>query len=276
MINEGIYKNLDIEEYHGDKNSISRSAIMDFKKSPFHYYAKHIYEGRPEKEKKASWEFGTAFHALILEPEIFYNKYACELEKMPLLKDVGRECYEQAKEKRESWKKENENKTILSIDEWDRLDAMRVSLFENKQAKRLLENGLFESSYFWKDEESGLLVKSRPDVLNYNIYIDLKTTSDASPSNYQKEMAKHGYYIQAAMIKDALKVLKGEKLEASINICVEKSYPYSVAIYFIDEAAIETGRIEYKSILQDMKACIISNKYTDYPILTIGLPAWHA
>ena len=87
MINPGIYTNLSSEEYHGDKASISRSALMDFKRSPYKYWAKHLNPGRPKDESKPSWTIGTAFHTMILEPQLFNNNYFILPEKV-LLKEV--------------------------------------------------------------------------------------------------------------------------------------------------------------------------------------------
>jgi exodeoxyribonuclease VIII len=274
MIVTGIYTNLSSEEYHGDKNSISRSALMDFKRNPRKYWAKHLNPDRPPNETKPSWEFGTAFHTLILEYHFFLRDYTFEFKKLPLLKDVGREEYELAKERKEIWENHNKNKIILSLKDWNTLHEMRNSLEANPKACGLIQDGIYESSYFWEDEHSGLMLKSRPDILHSNIYVDLKTIDDASPQNYQREMAKYGYHIQAAMVKDAVFTLTGEKLSACINICVEKSYPYSIGIYIIDEAAIEQGQYEYKNLCLELKNAIMLNEFRDYEVQTIGLPKW--
>lgn len=271
MIKEGIYSDLSNDDYHNDKESISRSSIMDFKKSPKNYWALHLNPDRPVREVKASWEFGTAFHTLILEPDLFTKDYFILPEKV-YLKDVGREAYEEYK-KAEKEASET-SKKVLSHADCQRLCSMQSALFSNERAKQLIYQGVYECSYFWKDQASDLMIKSRPDILNHNCYIDLKTCEDASPESYQRDMVKGGYHIQAAMVKDAVKILQGETLSACINICVEKKYPYSIGIYIIDDAAIEYGQAQYKSILLDMKSCIINNNFPDYATQTIGLPRW--
>lgn len=271
MIKEGIYYDLSSEEYHGDKNSISRSALMDFKRSPRKYWANHLNSERPEREVKPSWEFGTAFHTMILEPHLFDENYIMNPAPM-LLKNVGREAYD-------LYKKTVDyigscGKQVLSHSDFEKLCEMRNSLLGCERAKKLIEGAVFESSYFWHDEHSGLMIKSRPDILHQNIYVDLKTIDDASPHNFQKEMAIYGYNLQAAMLKDGIEKLTGNKLSACINICVEKKYPYSIGIYIIDEAAIEQGQYEYKNLLLQMKNCQQENNFPDYQVQTIGLPKW--
>lgn len=271
MIEPGIYTNLSSEAYHNDKQSISRSALMDFKRSPYKYWATHLNPDRPEKEMKPSWGFGTAFHTLILEPHLFEEHYFIMPEKV-LLKNVGKELYDEFK----AIEKESENtkKQVLSQADYQKLCAMRDALNRNKRAIELIEGAVYESSYFWQDEHTGLMIKSRPDILCGNIYIDLKTIDDASPLNYQRDMAKFGYHIQAAMLKDGAKLLEDRDITASINLCVEKSYPHSIGIYIIDELAIEHGHCEYKQKLLDMRDCLATSTWNDIEVQTIGLPKW--
>lgn len=272
MIKSGIYLDLSSKDYHNDKESISRSSLLDFKRNPRKYWANHINPDRPTKEATAAMNFGSAFHTLILEPHLFENQYYVLPEKV-LLKNVGREAYD-AYKKAEKEAESCEGKVVLSWNDYERLCAMHTSLNGNSRAKALLEGAVYESSYFWEDIHSGLMIKSRPDILNGNIYVDLKSIEDASPSNYQREMAKYGYHIQAAMMSDGFEQLTGEKIRACINICVEKTYPYSVAIYIIDPTAIEHGQYEYKNILLQLKHAIVHNEFADYPTMTIGLPKW--
>lgn len=271
IIKEGFYTGLSNEDYHANKESISRSSIMDFKKSPRNYWAKHLNPNRPAKEIKASWEFGTAFHTLILEPEIFEKTYYVLPEKV-LLKEVGKKAFKEYKKAEKEV--HDTNKKLLSCSDGKRLSAMQYALYKNERALQLITDGIYESSFFWKDDPTDLMIKARPDILNHNAYIDLKTIDDAAADNFQKEMVKYGYHIQAAMVKDGVKQVTGEVIKACINICVEKTYPYSVAIYIIDEEAIDIGKMIYKSLLLDLQACIITNDFMDYPIQTIGLPRW--
>jgi hypothetical protein len=271
MIESGIYYDLSSEAYHNEKTSISRTSLMEFKRNKRKYWAKHLDPNRPPAETKPSWTFGTAFHTLILEPHLFETNYFV-LPRKVLLKDVGRELYDEYKAK----EKEGEitDKIVLSLEDYERLCAMRDSLYGNERAKSLVEGAIYESSYFWQDEHSGLMIKSRPDILHPNIYVDLKTIDDASPQNYQREMAKYGYHTQAAMVRDGVYTLTGEKLSACLNICVETKYPHCIGIYIIDPAAIEAGHCEYKQLLLDLKHAIGNNEFSDYEIQTIGLPAW--
>lgn len=266
----GVYKNISNEDYHAAKEYVSRSALMDFDKSPYTYWAKHINPDRPKKDATPQMEFGSLVHTCILEDEKFRDQYIVEPYKI-LLKDVGREAYEDYKEKLEATKKSG--KIVISNEDFHRVYEIKEKLFSNSKAVDLLY-GRIENSFFWKDEHSGLFVKARPDVLHDNMYVDLKTTSDASPRHYQSEMVKFGYHIQGAMVKDAVMKLEGKEIKRVINIVIETKYPYNMGIYIIDDFAIEEGHMKYKQLLLDLKNALDLNNFKDYGTQIIGLPKW--
>jgi exodeoxyribonuclease VIII len=271
MIESGIYPHLSNEDYHGDKNSLSRSSLKDFHRNPYYYHAMHLNVERPPKEPTRDMILGSAFHTFILENHLFDKEYAIEPFKV-LLKDVGREAYDAYKAECEILEKTK--KIILSLDEYNTLLRMRETLERDQRVRSLITDGEIEKSFFWKDERSGLIVKARPDVLHHNMIIDLKTCADASPGGFQRAMADGWYHIQGAMIRDAVRVLEGRTINTVINICVEKKYPYCVGIYIIDELALDHGEVLYKQLLFQMKDCIETQEFKDYPIQTIGLPKW--
>jgi exodeoxyribonuclease VIII len=270
-IQEGVYTDLSNEEYHGHKESISRSALMDFSISPYTYWANHINPNRPIKEKTPQMEFGSAFHTIILEPKKFNEIYAVMPPKV-LLKDVGRELYDSYKLITQAI--EASNKIILSPGEMDVLLDMKIRLNSNKEAMALIEGARIENSFFWQDEHSGLLLKARPDILHENMIVDLKTCSDACPRAFQSAMVLGGYHLQGAMMRDGVEALEGNRINKVINICIETKYPHNMAIYIIDEFAIHEGHMKYKQLCLDLKAARKENNWQDYGVMTIGLPKW--
>lgn len=269
----GIYTNdqLDIEDYHAHRESISRTPMLEFMESPFRYWAFYLNPNAPKKDVTPAMVFGSAFHTLMLEPHLFEQRCIVAPEPV-LLKNVGREAYDAYKAR--LLEIEDTLKMVIKLEDYEHMLRMRDVLMNNPQTRELLSDGINEQSYFWIDPHSGLMVKSRPDILHPNMYVDIKTIRHASPENYQREMASHGYHIQGAMVCDARWHLEGIENTTVINIAIEKDYPYSVGTFIIDEAAIETGHIQYKQTLLDMKEAKARNHYPDYQPQTIGLPRW--
>lgn len=267
----GCYPELDNETYHAIKSHVSRSALMDYDKSPYTYWAKHLNPARPLSHSTPQMQLGTAFHTLILEPVLFEATYVRKPEPV-LLKDVGSEAYEEYKGVIKALEKST--KTALNASDWDNLMMMQEALNANKKAMDLILDARIENSFFWQDEHSGVLIKARPDILHHNMIVDLKTCSDASPRAYQNEMVKYGYHVQGAMVRDAVEAIENNRIDVVINICVETRYPHNTAIYIIDELAIDEGKSKYKNILLDLRNAIGDNFYPAYGVQTIGLPRW--
>lgn len=271
IISTGVYTDLTSEDYHADKHSISRSALMDFNVTPYTYWAKHLNPDRPKKDATPAMSFGTAFHTLILEPKLFNEQYAV-LPEAVKLKDVGREIYDNYK--RNTEKMENSGKIILTQQEFNTLRAMELKILSNEKAMNLIRESRIENSFFWQDEDSGLIVKARPDILHSNMIVDLKTCFDASPRSFQRSMMDGGYHIQGAIIREGVRVLEDNTIDNVINICIETKYPHNMGIYPIEKEAIDAGHIKFKQLLVDLKHAIVHNEFIDYGIQSIGLPSW--
>ena len=267
----GLHKTMSNEEYHAD-NAISRSGIMMFSESPYKYWANYINPFRQPKKSTPAMEFGSTFHTFVLEPRLFGEQYTMEPEKV-LLKDVGREKYDAYKKLLKDMGKDE--KIFISSQDMTLLFNMRGALERHKEAWDLIQGAVYEQSYFWEDKESGLLIKARPDILHSNMIVDLKTCVSADSRSFQRTMIDSGYHIQGAMIRDAVRELEGRDIPNVINICIEKTYPWSIGIKIISEEALKEGQKRYKNTLIEMKSALENNYFPDYEIETIGLPSWY-
>jgi exodeoxyribonuclease VIII len=89
--------------------------------------------------------------------------------------------------------------------------------------------------------------------------VDLKTTDDASPSAFAYSVKKYRYHVQAAMYCDAVGPCEG-----FILIAIEKTPPYMVAVYYLNEADIQHGREEYLQDVELWKACNEANNWPQF------------
>lgn len=74
----GIYPDIPNSDYHKGPG-ISKSGLDLIAKSPAHYY--HAVNAANDNEPTAAQALGTAFHTLLLEPEVFKKEYVVELCK---------------------------------------------------------------------------------------------------------------------------------------------------------------------------------------------------
>lgn len=269
MMEPGIYSDLSNDIYHNDP-AISRSGLMMFYDSPYKYWANYLNPLRPAKKSTPAMEFGSAFHTAILEPHLFSDTYTIMPEKV-LLKDVGREIYDDYKEVVALV--EESNRIILSYEEGVLIGKMGKAL-QKHEALDLIQGAVYEQSYFWEDKDSGLMVKARPDILHDNMIVDLKTIVSANSRYYQRTMVESWYHVQGAMIREGIRELTGKDISNVINICIEKTYPFEIGIKIISEEALEAGRKIFKSVCVDLKSAIVHNNWKSYEPETVELPTW--
>lgn len=141
VINPGIY-NLSPEAYHRGPG-ISRSGLMEFKRSPYHYWYKYLNSDYVSEPATPAQILGNALHTYILEPDEFEKRYF-----------VIPEFNKITKEGKERWKKikaELGKKEPLSSNQYQVLQAMVASLKKNKLAMQLIEKAEIEQSLYWTD-----------------------------------------------------------------------------------------------------------------------------
>lgn len=179
----------------------------------------------------------------------------------------------------------NDGKEIISQEEFAEISAMRDAVMAHPKAGALLAPGagVAEMSCYWRDPETGVLCRCRPDFYRTDgVVVDLKSTVDASPDGFSKSINSWRYHVQAAFYLDGIRsaIEQGASdmalPQAFVFIAVEKSAPHAVAAYFIEAESVDIGRREYRADLDRYAECVASNRWPGYgdKIQSIGLPEW--
>ena len=260
----GIY-DITNEQYHSSAG-ISRSGVMEFKRSPKHYWYKYLNPNYVSKPQTAAMIFGSALHCYILEPEKFKKEYAIS-KNFDKRTTAGKQAYAQMLA-------ESAGKMLIDQSDFEIILGMAESVNSDPQAKGLITDAQYEKSIYWTDEETGLLCKCRPDIMHENFIVDLKSTLDASPKAFQRSFYGYGYALQLGMIHEGIKAVTGKSIFNFIDLAVEKDAPFCPAIYPIDEYTLQFGIDEFHYYLLRMKECFDSNQWPSYATQTISLPAY--
>ena len=254
------------EEYHS-RPEISKSDLDAAAKSGVHFL--HKKEGLKSKPTPAM-RIGSAFHALILEPDVFENEFIYKPEILNARSKEGKE-----------WKarQEEAGKIVLNEDDKEQLQAMSKALLDCAPAKKFLSAaGKAEQSYFWEDKETGLGCKCRPDYMfdDGSTIVDLKTTTDASYRGFLRSISNFRYHVQAGWYMNGLEQATGTRPERFIFIAVEKTAPYGIGVYEADLYMTVNGydqsRIDLKKIAKWKEEESYPNYCTD--IQQSSLPSW--
>lgn len=228
-------------------------------RTPAHYRAKR--DGLVESEQTPAMRLGSLVHRVILEPDS--AAFAVKPEGMNFATKEGKE-----------WKA-SQTLPIITSEEAAMISGMKDAVHTHPMAKRVLHNAKTEQCLFATDS-NGQLRKGRLDALVAgSIVPDLKTSVSADPGEFERSIGKFRYHVQAAYYVDLCNLVGLEKSDF-VFIVVEKQPPYAVAVYTLDQDAIELGRLEYRRDLAAVRECESKGIWPGFTeeITRIGLPAW--
>ncbi|MEW8025508.1 MAG: PD-(D/E)XK nuclease-like domain-containing protein [Candidatus Thiodiazotropha endolucinida] len=294
----GLFDDISNAEYHGGPG-ISKSGLDLINQSPLHYITNKRHPPMTElarNRRAGCLKFGSGLHALVLEPDVFEKEFVLLPTNAPL-RPTDRQI--NAKKQSEStlisiafwekWDDENGHKTAISNKpgddpfwkpgDWDQLHYMRDAILEHPYASILLDpdQGKAEQSVYWIDERTKKLCKCRPDFINdaHNVAVDLKSTNDASYTDFAKSSAKFRYHVQDPFYRDGLSKI-GHPVRAFIFVAVEKQPPWGIGIYKLSPEERRIGRIEYQRNLDIYAECHQADEWPCYPTILrdLVLPHW--
>lgn len=262
---------LDNATYHAH-HAVSKSHLDQIARSPLHYWARYLDPNRVTPEPTPAMVLGSALHTHVLELQEWDRLYVTAPEGIDRRTKDGKARWAE-------FEAQAAGKTVLSAGDVEQVMAMGRSILAHPSAAYLLSQpGKAETTHLWTDAETGLECKCRPDWLLDDglIVVDLKTTSDASPNEFRRSIAKWRYQVQAAWYLEGLQQATGQRPEQWIFICVESKPPYAAAVYAADAEMIEAGWKQARIDLEKLAECRAANRWPSYSdqIEMISLPAW--
>ena len=270
IIEPGIYEDLTNREYH-QSDAVSRSDIPLILRSPAHYWAAKIDPDRDPYDEKPAKRFGSAFHMYLLERDKFETKY----EVLP--EYISKMAKNNNKYKDYIAEVQTRNRLPLTTLDMKKIKKMTFQVENHPDASLLIKDALCEVSFYWVDEDTGVLCKCRPDVWEKGLAIpDIKTTEDAREWEFSKSIANYEYHLQNVFYCDGVEAATGERLPMPF-IAIEKQSPYAVSVYEIDDdEKLASARNRYKKALDIYAHCRALNQWPAYPpgVKLISLPSW--
>lgn len=248
----GIYYDLSNEEYHSDP-AISNSDIKKILKSPLEYWTHSwMNPNRPVRTVTSAMAMGTALHSYILERDKFFDEYAVlpnkleidsEFYELESKKDDFKDNFELPKTKTAKTFKYIGNKTILKDAEYTLVKNMSDYLNSLPVVSDVFKNGKSEVSIFWRDEETGLMCKCRPDYLSSRFVIDYKSINNIE--KISSSIIDGDYYIQQAYYMEGLRQ-NGLTPEYFIFLFQQKESPHLVRTKTFNEELEKFGADLYR------------------------------
>ncbi len=267
-IRRGLHFDVDIDVYHSGPG-ISKSGLDDINANPAIYYARHLDPSRPPPKSRAGQLEGALAHCAILEPAEFNKRYA-----------VGPDVIRSTKVWKE-FEAAHPGMECIKPDQYEAAHRQADSVRRLSEIAEALQRGMAEVSAYWTDPATGELCRCRPDwVYQPNetgaILLDVKTCSDAKPSEFARQVARKAYDKQAAFYTDGYGIASGKTVHGFIFLAVETEWPFAASACMLDEDGVEIGRRAYRRNLNTYSECLKSGMWPGYSesIEIIRLPKW--
>lgn len=216
---------------------------------------------------------GRATHTSVLEPDDFPRRYvvidpaelreiapprsskegkrvwAEYVERHPDAVDLDSDGYQRA-----IFGELHPGKEVLTDTAYESCLRMRDAVRRHPVAGPLVAKGRAELSLVWRDEESGLACRMRPDFIpddRDDVIVDLKTARAPFPWMFGGAAAKLGYHLQAAFYERGWRIVTGQIREMHL-IAVQNVAPWEVWVYTLPAAVVKAAWEEQGSGLASL------------------------
>ena len=240
------------EDYHGDKDFISRSQLKKAISShgTFRYEMNKPYEEK-KWDKNDAMALGSLTHCLLLEPEVLEKEFAfIDIEGRNFRTKADKEYLAKALD-------HNKGKIVLTNCRKKVGQIMAEKALEHPFFKRLLEApGEAELSGYFKDDFYNTQLRFRPDRKIFDIdgspaILDVKTTFNMDTFSKSAKYDFH-YDLSAYQYLQGNEAVTGEKNIPFYFGVIESVAPYRVAVYKASDRFLEQGKRKYIQALSNV------------------------
>lgn len=246
------------EQYHADKLRVSRSQLVDFIKSPWLYFKRHVdHDPEWQQTETEDMAYGTAFHAAALEGK------AIEDLVYVIPEDVLNADGHRKGKAWQQWAMLHMDKPHAKGPELARPRAMLASLKASPAAMELLGHpeSQKELSIHW--EHDGVELRTRLDCLvPGECIVDLKTARTCDLNAINNSIERDGYATQAAFYQMAVEAVCGETLGFNL-VFVEKVVPYRTVVVSLNQRWIEKSRVKIEAAIRRLQRCAHLDDWRD-------------
>jgi PDDEXK-like domain of unknown function (DUF3799) len=250
----GVYEGVGIQQYHSGRlcagPSISSSGLRTiFAESERHFYDQWpLNKDRAEQKESEAFILGRAAHHLLLGEKFFAESFVVQPEEAPdgrAWSGNNKTCKEWLAEQRKT------GKTVLTAKMIERIKGMAVALGNEPLVRAGALNGRIECTMAWKDEETGVWLLSRPDVIptDSGDFVDLKTTTSVAYHDLVKTVGDYGYHQQGALVAEGYRALFGRDISSFSLYFIESNRPHCARLVQLKNEDLALGARQNRNAL---------------------------
>lgn len=247
---------------------VNWSTLKHMGRSPAHYL--HALQNKSTDDTDAR-QRGRVVHQAVFEPE----RFAAEVVVWPE-KRVGK-AYDAFLER-------HEGKEVVTPRMMEAATVIAKAARTNPMAAKYLAGGMAEHTIRWTYRppvlpnlpEWSIDCRGRLDfVSELGAIVDLKSTRDASPSGFGREVMRYESHVQAAFYVDGYEASTGVRLPF-LFVAVEAAAPHVVQVYRVRDEQLELGRERYEALLAQLQVCRSESRWDGYASaeMELSLPVW--
>ena len=185
--------------------SIDQSQLKQFLKNPADWAYHRLNDDHKPTD---AMKFGTAFHAYLLGTS--------DVVSLP----EGESFRSKDNQKWRADQLEAGN-IIVSYNDMQLLKRMKEGIEQTSlmpeypEYMEIIEQGTKEQCIEWKDRQTGLMLKAKPDLIpvGTDYLVDLKTAQKADAESFAKEVINYGYHIQTVFYRAAVAACKPDAFD---------------------------------------------------------------
>lgn len=240
----------DINAYHASPG-YSKSTLWA-------YHTQTPYRAKFGKRKDSNaFDVGHAAHTAILEPHLLEST----VTKGP--EDRRGNKWKFAEEEAVA-----SGRTLLTASDYDQVLLIRDLAATVPELEAMRDGALIEQSCYATDEETGAVLKCRPDIYSpaLGLMADIKNMADISDDAWSRDIGKWGYAMQDAMYRDVWNMGSGGmEAEAFFFICFSKTEPPEVICRELEPVDVEEGFQAYRAALKLSVECEAAGHWPGQP-----------
>lgn len=216
-----IIEGMSNEVYHAQSGISSSAAKAVYKKSLAHWKGE-------KRSQTAAFTMGTAIHSLLLEEDRNLVVKGPKTKASAAFKTMKEDL--------------TEDQVLLTEVEYNVAKCVAKGALANPTCKDALrhKDRRNEVSIFAEDPVSGLMLKTRPDLMieSQQTVYDVKSTQDSSPKGFASECSKYAYFLQSAFYVYVCKLAGLDIKEFSFIAC-EKTAPFISHMHVVGPEALD-------------------------------------
>jgi hypothetical protein len=240
----GIHDGIPEAEYHAHPTSLSVTGAKLMLKAPALF--KHR---QANPEHRDVFDFGKAAHAKVLGVG-------------STIRVVDADSWRTKAAQTEKAEARAAGEAPLLTADYERVCAMAAELERLPLVRDLMKDGRPEVSAFCTDEATGVMRRSRFDLLG-DLVIDYKTAASAEPEAFGRAAAKYGYHQQAAWYEQIALDL-GNPVRGFLFIVQEKTAPYLTSVVELVPEAVARGAELNRIALDRFRDCTQTGNWPGY------------